>query len=189
MPSRHGLLFSSMCTSPKLKPANYWWVTPSNVLWAASKDSQLELWGLDWNLFLTTVFLISFSGFETPIPAPNLDDAPDLRRALSLLSTESWSSMRPGHSNLAHFVNTSHNSAAHPAMQAVNTTSAYCEDQQTLPQQEMAVPFDLHTNTSQYQGFPLPKSSYEMSFFDSGPILSKSDGRFLEFKTWGQPLN
>jgi len=70
-------------------------------------------------------------------------------------------------------------------MQAVNTSVGYWQDQRTLPQQERVMPFDLHNNGSQYQEFQLFKGPYETSFLDSSQILSKSDGHFLEFKTWG----
>jgi len=129
------------------------------------------------------IIFTAFSGLEASVPASNLDGAPDLRRALSLLSTNSWGSVNPGQSSLAHFVNTNHNSVGHPATtQAVNTSAGYWQDQHTLPQQERVVPFDLHNNGSQYQEFQLSKSPYETSFFDSGQMLSKSDGHFL-FKT------
>ena len=140
------------------------------------------------DLFTYCIIFTAFSGLEASVPASNLDGAPDLRRALSLLSTNSWGSVNPGQSSLAHFVNTNHNSVGHPATtQAVNTSAGYWQDQHTLPQQERVVPFDLHNNGSQYQEFQLSKSPYETSFFDSGQMLSKSDGHFL-FKTWGSPL-
>ncbi|ONK68051.1 uncharacterized protein A4U43_C05F6790 [Asparagus officinalis] len=127
----------------------------------------------------TTTEVLS-QGLGAPVPDPNLDGGPDLRRALSLLSTDSWGSVNPGQSNLSHYVNASHNSSSHPTMQQAVNTSTYWQDQQSLHQQERVVPFDLHNNGSQYQELQLPKAPYETSFFDSGQILSKSDGHFLE---------
>lgn len=122
-------------------------------------------------------------GLEAHTPASNLDGAPDLRRALSLLSTDSWGSVNPGQSSLVHFANASHNGAAHPAVQEVGTSAGFWQDQHSLPQQERVLPFGLHNNGSQYQEYQLSKASYETSYFDSSQILPKSDGHFLEFKT------
>lgn len=129
------------------------------------------------------LYVVVFLGLEASAHAPNLGGAPDLRRALSLLSTESWGPVNPGQSSLVHFANTSHDTAAHTTALEVNTSAGYWQDQHSLRQQERELPFDLHNNGSQYQEFQLPKPPYETSFFDSSQILSKSDGHFLEFKT------
>lgn len=122
-------------------------------------------------------------GLEVSVTSSNMNGTPELQRALSLLSNDSWGSANPMQTNLAQFVTSSHRSAAHPTAQAVNTTSGFWQDEQSLPQQARVLPLDLHSNGGQYQEFQLFKAPYETTFFDSGQMLSKPDGQFLEFKT------
>ncbi|KAJ6790821.1 squamosa promoter-binding-like protein 12 [Iris pallida] len=124
-------------------------------------------------------------GMEASVTSSNMNGTPELQRALSLLSNDSWGSANPMQANLAQFVNASHNSAANPTVQAVNTTTGFWQDEQSLPQQARVLPLDLdlHSNGGQYQEFQLLKAPFEATFFDSSQMLSKPDGQFLEFKT------
>ncbi|CAL9162532.1 unnamed protein product [Musa hybrid cultivar] len=91
----------------------------------------------------------------------NLDGAPDLRCACSLLSTESRvpPNARPAPS--VQFVYTYNSDAAHPAMHTFNTT----QDQQLL---EQVLPF---SSGGQFQESLLFKSSLGMGFLDPSSQL------------------
>ncbi|XP_009401473.2 squamosa promoter-binding-like protein 12 isoform X3 [Musa acuminata AAA Group] len=91
----------------------------------------------------------------------NLDGAPDLRCACSLLSTESRvpPNARPAPS--VQFVYTYNSDAAHPAMHTFNTT----QDQQLL---EQVLPF---SSSGQFQESFLFKSSLGMGFLDPSSQL------------------
>lgn len=135
--------------------------------------------------------LLSFKGTTTEVLnqgleasiTRNMDGAPDLQSALSLLSTDSWGSANPTQTNFAQFVTSSHSGAAHPTVQAGNPMPGFWQDEQHLSQQARVSPLDLHSNGGQYQEFQLFKPPHEMTFFDSNQMFSKSDGQFLEFKT------
>ncbi|ONK82048.1 uncharacterized protein A4U43_C01F35590 [Asparagus officinalis] len=94
-------------------------------------------------------------GAEACTHASNLDGMSDIRRAHSLLSSDSWGSANPDQLNTPHFGNMSHNGALD-----ANSSSYW----HTLAQQEQVLAF-------------------ESSFFDAGQMLSKPDGHFLEFKS------
>ncbi|XP_008789607.2 squamosa promoter-binding-like protein 12 [Phoenix dactylifera] len=110
-------------------------------------------------------------GPEASLTASNLDGAPDLRRALSLLSTNAWGSADPGtSSSLVQLVHANHTSAAQPAIHAVNSTPEYWQDEHGLTQQGRVLQFPTHSNGSQFQEFQLLKAPYETTFFDSSQI-------------------
>ncbi|KAJ6850502.1 squamosa promoter-binding-like protein 12 [Iris pallida] len=112
----------------------------------------------------------------------NMDETPDLDRALSLLSNDSWGSTNPMQTNLAQFP-----TSGNHTVQAANAASGFWQDEQPMSQQAWESPLDLHSNGGQYQECQLFKAPYETSFFDSGQILSKPDGQFLAFKTCCEP--
>ena len=60
--------------------------------------------------------------------------------------------------------------AAQPAIHAVNSTSEYWQDKHALAHQERVLQFPTHSNGSQFQEFQLLKSPYETTFFDSSQI-------------------
>ncbi|XP_073002575.1 squamosa promoter-binding-like protein 11 isoform X2 [Typha latifolia] len=85
-------------------------------------------------------------GQEASVAASNFDGAPDVQRALSLLSSSSWGSPVHGPtSSLIHFVD---NNQTQPAPQVGFSASAYCQDGQPLAQQLRVVPFAMHSNDS-----------------------------------------
>uniref|UniRef100_A0A1D1YPN4 Squamosa promoter-binding-like protein 12 n=1 Tax=Anthurium amnicola TaxID=1678845 RepID=A0A1D1YPN4_9ARAE len=92
--------------------------------------------------------------------ASNLDGAPDLRRALSLLSTDSWGSADPVPASINQLVNVNHPSAAQPAMNVVHSNSEYWQAEQPL----------ALSNGSQFQEFQLRKAPYENTFFDTNHV-------------------
>ncbi|RWW17842.1 hypothetical protein BHE74_00027519 [Ensete ventricosum] len=110
-------------------------------------------------------------GLEVPVFASSLGGAPDLRRALSLLSNNSWSSANPGPSSNVKFVNTKNTNAAHPAVDTVDSTAGFLQVEQPIrPQSTMLPLFNLQNHNGQFQEFQLLKSPYQASFFDSTQI-------------------
>ncbi|OAY65208.1 Squamosa promoter-binding-like protein 12 [Ananas comosus] len=116
--------------------------------------------------------LMPLKGPEASVTASNLGGAPDLQRALSLLSSSSWGSPDPGTASLIQFVDTNQISASQPAPSYLgNSTSAYhWHDKPLLAQQQPEIPFAANSNVSPLQEFQLLKSPYETSFFDTGRI-------------------
>nr|CAD1832042.1 unnamed protein product [Ananas comosus var. bracteatus] len=117
--------------------------------------------------------LMPLKGPEASVTASNLGGAPDLQRALSLLSSSSWGSPDPGTASLIQFVDTNQISASQPAPSYLgNSTSAYhWHDKPLLAQQQQPeIPFAANSNVSPLQEFQLLKSPYETSFFDTGRI-------------------
>ncbi|MQM04462.1 hypothetical protein Taro_037263 [Colocasia esculenta] len=110
-------------------------------------------------------------GLEASVIASNLDGAPDLRRALSLLSTDSWGSSDPGTtSSINQLTHVNSTSAAQSAMHVMHPSSDYWQAEQPLAQETRVFPFALHSNGSQFQEFQLLKTPYETAFFDSNQI-------------------
>ncbi|WOK94389.1 squamosa promoter-binding-like protein 12 isoform X2 [Canna indica] len=91
-------------------------------------------------------------GLEASI-AFNLDGARDLRRVLSLLSTDSHIPMDMGHASNVQFVYTNNNVSSHPAIHSLNTTKGHLQVGQP--------------NNGLFQESPLLKTSFGMSLFDS----------------------
>ncbi|KAH7674627.1 SBP domain-containing protein [Dioscorea alata] len=108
-------------------------------------------------------------GLEASAATSNLDGAPDLRRALSLLSTDTWGSAEPGLTSIVPVVDKSQTKAVLPAMQVMSSATDLWKDEQPLDQQARVLPFNLHSNGSQFQEFQL-KAPYEAAFFDSDHI-------------------
>ncbi|CAL9136230.1 unnamed protein product [Musa textilis] len=109
-------------------------------------------------------------GLEAPVFASSLGGAPDLRRALSLLSNNSWSSANPGPSSNVKFVNTKNTNAAHPAVNTIDSTAGFLQVEQPLGPQSTMLPFNLQNHNGQFQEFQLLKAPYQASFFDSTQI-------------------
>ncbi|KAF8389509.1 hypothetical protein HHK36_026204 [Tetracentron sinense] len=109
-------------------------------------------------------------GLEAPITASNLDATPDLRRALSLLSTDSWGSGEPEPTSLNQLMHVNRTSMAQPVMHAVPQSlplalSEYWQAEQQ-PTDSQVQSSSLHNNgSSQFQEFQLFKSPYESGFF------------------------
>ncbi|MQM16864.1 hypothetical protein Taro_049825 [Colocasia esculenta] len=110
-------------------------------------------------------------GLEASATASNLDGAPDIRRALSLLSTGSWASADPGPTSpVSQHVHVNHTSPAQSMVHVARMSSEYWQSEQSLDQEPRVFPFNLHSNGSQFQEFQLLKAPYENSFFDTNHL-------------------
>ncbi|WOK92699.1 squamosa promoter-binding-like protein 12 isoform X2 [Canna indica] len=110
-------------------------------------------------------------GSEASAGASNLDGAPDLRRALSLLSTNSWgSSPDPGQtSSIIEFVDANHAGAAQPVMPTVSSSSHWIYGQ-PVAQQSQLLPYTMHRNSNQPQEFQLQNAPYRDTSFNFSQI-------------------
>ncbi|KAG6506675.1 hypothetical protein ZIOFF_032002 [Zingiber officinale] len=90
-------------------------------------------------------------GSEASAGASNLDGAPGVGRALSLLSATSWVSPDPRHtSSIVNFVDAGHVSTEHHLMPMANTSSNWMHGQ-ALCQPPQMPPFTIHRNSIQPQ--------------------------------------
>ncbi|THU62361.1 hypothetical protein C4D60_Mb01t04330 [Musa balbisiana] len=109
-------------------------------------------------------------GSEASAGALNLGGAPDLRRALSLLSTNSWGSPDPGQtSSIVEFVNASHTSTAQPMVPTINSSSHWIHGQ-PLTQPPQLLPFTMHRSGNQPQELLLQNTPYRDNLFDPSQI-------------------
>ncbi|XP_064998261.1 squamosa promoter-binding-like protein 12 isoform X1 [Musa acuminata AAA Group] len=109
-------------------------------------------------------------GSEASAGALNLGGAPDLRRALSLLSTNSWGSPDPGQtSSIVEFVDASHTSTAQPMVPTINSSSHWIHGQ-PLAQQPQLLPFTMHRSGNQPQELLLQNTPYRDNLFDPSQI-------------------
>nr|AMR58259.1 squamosa promoter-binding-like protein 10 [Oncidium hybrid cultivar] len=125
-------------------------------------------------------------GLEASVTTSNLNGAPDLRSALSLLSNDSCGPCNTGQSHMIHFARTSPAAAAAashpPPLPASNNSLQECwQDDHSLTEQ--ALSFNFNGNGSQFQEFHLSKAPYDSPLFEGNQVFSKSDGHFLGFKT------
>ncbi|MQM09951.1 hypothetical protein Taro_042836 [Colocasia esculenta] len=115
--------------------------------------------------FKSTTAQVLNQGTEASADASNLDGAPDFRRALSLLSTDSWgSAAHPGSTPINQLV---HENRAASAQTALHPNSNYWQPEQSMPHETRAAPFPLHSDGSQFQGFQLLKEPCGAAFFSS----------------------
>ncbi|OVA19324.1 Transcription factor [Macleaya cordata] len=111
-------------------------------------------------------------GLEASMLAPNLDPTPDLRRALSLLSTNSWSSGDPEPSSLDQLMHANHTSLPQPDMQSTPqgwplASLEYWQAEQQ-PADSRVHPLTSQNNgSSQFQEFQLFKTPYEDGFYSN----------------------
>ncbi|XP_077214990.1 squamosa promoter-binding-like protein 3 [Tasmannia lanceolata] len=108
-------------------------------------------------------------GLEASMHASNLDASTDVRRALSLLSTNSWGSSNPASASLDQLVHVTHTSAAQTAIHSVHqglplASTEYWQAEQH-PYESRVAPLALQSSGSQFQGFQLFKTPYESAFF------------------------
>lgn len=108
---------------------------------------------------------LSSAGSKTSIGDSNLDGAPDLRRALSLLSAGSWVSSDPGEPSLIQ-LSGANTSTTRSFMHAANATSNHWQDGHSLDLQGRVVPFTMQNSGGQLQEFQQHKEPYETSYFD-----------------------
>ncbi|XP_068638287.1 squamosa promoter-binding-like protein 3 [Aristolochia californica] len=111
-------------------------------------------------------------GLEASVVASNLDATPDVRRALSLLSTNNWALADSQHVSLDQLMQTS---SAQPAMHAghqgllLASSDVWQAEQPTA--ESHVPPLALHGNSNQFQQFQLFKAPYESAYF-SNPNVS-----------------
>ncbi|XP_065015437.1 squamosa promoter-binding-like protein 12 [Musa acuminata AAA Group] len=110
-------------------------------------------------------------GSEASGGASNLDRAPDLRRALSLLSTNSWGSPDPGGHGQTPFIimDAKHASSAQPTIPVANPSNHWIYGE-PVSQQAQPLLFSMHRNGNQTQEFQLQKAPYRDTFFDPTQI-------------------
>lgn len=109
-------------------------------------------------------------GLEASAIASNSNVAPDFRRALSLLSTNSWGLNDPGPTSLDQLMHVNQSSMAQPTMHAEphNWALASSENMhvQQTPSETRGHSLDLHNNgSSMFQEFQLFKAPYESGCF------------------------
>lgn len=119
---------------------------------------------------LTLFLLLWVSGLEASAIASNSNVAPDFRRALSLLSTNSWGLNDPGPTSLDQLMHVNQTSMAQPTMHAEphNWALASSENMhvQQTPSETRGHSLDLHNNgSSMFQEFQLFKAPYESGCF------------------------
>lgn len=129
-------------------------------------------------ILLSPVFV---SGQEAYVPTSNLNGAPDLRRALSLLSSDAWCPASTTQSDMIQLASPDLIAASHLRVQAANSAPDCWQDDSSLAEQ--ALPFNSHSNGTHFQNLQLTKAPFESSFFETNQVFSKSEGHFLEFKT------
>ncbi|XP_020689473.1 squamosa promoter-binding-like protein 12 isoform X2 [Dendrobium catenatum] len=120
-------------------------------------------------------------GEEAYVPTSNLNGAPDLRRALSLLSSDAWCPSSTEQSSMIQLAITNPITTSNLRVPTANLAPECWQNDNSLAEQ--ALPFNLHGNGSHIQDLQLSKAPYESSFFESNQAFSKSDGHFTEFKT------
>ncbi|THU71826.1 hypothetical protein C4D60_Mb04t05600 [Musa balbisiana] len=110
-------------------------------------------------------------GSEASAEASNLDRAPDLRRALSLLSTSSWGSPDPrGHGQTPSIImDANHASSAQPTIPVANPSNHWIYGE-PVSHQAQPLLFSMHRNGNQTQEFQLQKAPYRDTFFDPTQI-------------------
>ncbi|RWW27490.1 hypothetical protein GW17_00008071 [Ensete ventricosum] len=106
-------------------------------------------------------------GVGAPVNASYLDGASDLRRALSLLSAESWVPSDPEPVSDFQFMN-ARTFASHSATCPTTTTTGI-QQQYELPLTK-SYPVNLQSNGSQFPEFQLHKTPSETQFFGSTHI-------------------
>ncbi|KAM3741828.1 hypothetical protein ACB098_07G026700 [Castanea mollissima] len=114
-------------------------------------------------------------GLEASSFASNVNVAPDLRRALSLLSTSSWGLNDSEGNALDQLMHVNRSSEAQPAVHAElqnwDFSSSGHEQVEQPPPESRARSLNFHNNGSgHYQEFQLFKSSYESGCFYSNQI-------------------
>ncbi|XP_019055864.1 PREDICTED: squamosa promoter-binding-like protein 3 isoform X2 [Nelumbo nucifera] len=111
-------------------------------------------------------------GLEASGVASNLDTTPDLRRALSLLSTNSWGSTDPEPTSLDQIMHTNHTRMAQPVVpqDLPPPSSEYWQvEHQPAVSRVHSLGADGNGN-GQFQEFHLFKASFESSFFYSNQM-------------------
>ncbi|KAJ9689164.1 hypothetical protein PVL29_014694 [Vitis rotundifolia] len=112
----------------------------------------------------------SLYGLEASAIASNSNVAPDFRRALSLLSTNSWGLNDPGPTSLDQLMHVNQTSMAQPMMLAEPHNWALASSEnihvQQTPSETRGHSLDLHNNgSSMFQEFQLFKAPYESGCF------------------------
>ncbi|XP_058068606.1 squamosa promoter-binding-like protein 12 [Magnolia sinica] len=108
-------------------------------------------------------------GQEASMVASNSETTLDSRRALSLLSTNSWGSVHPEPTSLDQLMHANNASMGQPAMAPIDQVLPHANSEYW--QAELRVPpLGLHSNGGQFQEFQLFKAPYESAFLNSNHI-------------------
>ncbi|XP_042443526.1 squamosa promoter-binding-like protein 3 [Zingiber officinale] len=110
-------------------------------------------------------------GSEASAGASNLDGAPNLRRALSLLSTNSWGSLDPGQtSSIVEFMDANYAGTSQPIMPAANTSNHWVYGH-SAAQQAQQLPFTMQrSGEDKPHGFTQQNALYRDTIFDPSQI-------------------
>ncbi|XP_058068605.1 squamosa promoter-binding-like protein 12 isoform X2 [Magnolia sinica] len=113
----------------------------------------------------------SFYDLDASTIMSNLDSTPDFRRALSLLSTNSWGSAHPEPASFNQVMHANHTSVSQPATHTVHQVLPHASSEYWQPELLSAEPrapsLALHSNAGQFQEFQLFKAPYESVFLDN----------------------
>ena len=114
--------------------------------------------------------IIIFTDLASSSITSNVDIAPDLRCALSLLSTNSWGLNDPEPTSLEQFIQVNQSSAALPIMHAEPQNLTLASSQYMGVENPPAIPcvrsLNLHSNgSSHFQEFQFFKAPYESGCF------------------------
>ncbi|XP_042453164.1 squamosa promoter-binding-like protein 11 isoform X1 [Zingiber officinale] len=118
-----------------------------------------------------TVAEVLNQGSEASAGASNLDGAPDLQRALSLLSTNTWGSHDPGqNSSIVDIMDANYTATLQPIMPAANTSNHWIYGH-SAAQQAQQLPFAMQRN-GYYKPHEFPQQStlYRDTIFDPSQI-------------------
>ncbi|XP_074569571.1 squamosa promoter-binding-like protein 3 [Curcuma longa] len=110
-------------------------------------------------------------GSEASAGASNLDGAPDLQRAFSLLSTDTWGSHDPGqNSSIIDIMDANYTATLQPIMPAVNTSNHWIYGHSPARQAHQ-LPFAMHIN-GEYKPheFLQQNTLYRDTIFDPSQI-------------------
>lgn len=130
---------------------------------------------LSINKISISYITILYTGLEASSFASDVNVAPDLRRALSLLSTSSWGLNDSEGNALDQLMHVNRSSVAQPAVHAElqnwDFSSSGHQQVEQPPPESRARSLNYHNNGSgHYQEFQLFKSSYESGCFYSNQI-------------------
>ncbi|KAG0475087.1 hypothetical protein HPP92_014773 [Vanilla planifolia] len=101
-------------------------------------------------------------GLEASASASNMNGAPDLRRALSLLSSDAWVPSSTAQGNEVHLAGSS-NIAASPFQVVPSAPESWQEDH--------TLTFNFHGSGSQSQELHFSKVPYDSSIFEANEVL------------------
>lgn len=119
-----------------------------------------------------TIAEVLNSGIEEPMISTELDASQDFRRALSLLSTNSWDSRESKSARHPHPNNTSQSSMQQPLMHVMTQGLSHASPQHWRTEQQSTesrvhISSSPNNGSSHFQDFQLFKAPYESGFYSN----------------------